>query len=367
MNPNVGGDGTCFSAGTNCTWQNYLANWSVQEGTSDVYGMASFDFPNFYWPISGNVGLRYVSTHTGSTGYSQNTNPTTKVVTFQKTTITGQYQQALPSANLKVDILPDELIARFAAGEVMARPAPSQLALNRTLDIVGHTGRSGNPGLLPFLSTDYDAGLEWYFNKFSFVSLGYFNKEISRFIQTTTSNLPVDDGTGALVNYSIQSFSNNNVPVTINGIEVNVQYAFDWLPEPFDGFGILANYTSQSDTGFNAKSLIDGSALSFPGLSRTAYNYTLFYEKYGFSLRASYVWRSRWLINAAGRGNLPEFNDSYGEVDLSANYEITPEVSVFTDVVNLTDAQLEQENAPARPISFDTFGQRIYFGVRAKF
>jgi iron complex outermembrane receptor protein len=361
---------------TTGNFKTYTSNWNVKEGTTDFYGQADFDFPDFYLPVSGNVGIREVSTHTSSTGYGSVANTPASYFpggvlpascpapcqTYQQGTIVGHYREALPSANLKIDIIPDELIARFAYGKVMARPVPTQIAFGGTLDIVGLTGTQGNPTLLPFLSTDYNAGLEWYFSKINFISATFFQKNISRFTQSATIPLDVNG-----VTYSIKTFTNSTAPITINGVEFGGQYAFDWLPEPFDGFGVTANMTIQKDHGYTQHSLIDGSLLPFQGVSRQAENASVFYEKYGISARVSYVWRAKWLINALGRGNLPEFNKSFGEIDASVSYDVTPYLTVFADGVNLTDQQLVQYNAPVRPIQFSSFGTRLFFGVRAKY
>ncbi len=40
---------------------------------------------------------------------------------------------------------------------------------------------------------------------------------------------------------------------------------------------------------------------------------------------------------------------------------------MFLEGINLTNEELVQENAPLRPIQFETFGRRFYFGVRGKF
>ena len=370
------------NANVNNSFRSWLNNWLVSEGTTDWYGEALFDFPDFIVPVSGNVGLREVGTNTSTTGYTQATvlatttaHPTTcagpaNCQAFPIATITGHYREALPSANLKVELVPIEnlitgqLIARFAYGKVLSRPAPTQLAIGRKTDVVGHTGSQGNPALLPYLSADYDAGLEWYFSKINYISVGVFQKNISRFIQNTSSLVDLDNnGVPYLMTFPI----NNTAPVRIQGIEAGVQYAFDWLPKPFDGFGFTANFTSQKDKGFTQKSLLDGASLSFPGLSKMAENASVYYENDDVSVRLSYVWRSKWLISAAGRGNLPEYNDSYGELDASASYNINENLSVFADAINLLDAQLVQRNAAARPIQLDTFGSRLYFGVRAKY
>ena len=351
------------NTGTLNTFESYLANWSVGEKTTDWYGQLNFDFPDWSLPVSGNVGWREVNTDTTTTGFTQVTcESCTPTVTFPVATINGHYKQGLPSANLKLDILPNKLIARFAYGKVMSRPAPSQLAIGRKVDVVGLTGSQGNPGLLPFVADDYDAGIEWYSSGINYVSVDLFEKKISRFIQNTTQPVTIDG-----VTYSLTYPVNGNSPVSIKGVEAGFQYGLEWLPKPFDGFGILANLTYQTDHGYNQKSLLDGASLHFPGLSRNAYNASVFYEKGRISARLSYVWRSSWLITASGRGNLPEFNSSYGELDLSASYRVWRQLEIFFDAINLTDSQLEQYNAAARPIQFDTFGSRYYFGVRFKY
>jgi iron complex outermembrane recepter protein len=354
VNPNSGSEGS---------YQSFLNNWTVGEKTIDGYAQFDLDFRDLGIPLSGNVGWRQVHTDTSTTGFTQVTCATcTPTVSFPLATITGHYKQGLPAANLKLDIIPDRFIARFAAGKVMARPAPSQLAIGRKVDIVGLTGSQGNPNLLPFVATDYDAGLEWYSSGINYLSMDLFEKDISRFIQNTTQPAVIDG-----VTYSLTYPVNGNQPVKIRGIEAGLQYGFEWLPGPLSGFGVLANATYQTDHGYNQRSLIDGAALHFPGLSRNAYNASIFYEKFGISTRLSYVWRSSWLINATGRGNLPEFNSAYGELDLSASYEFLRNFEVFFDAINLTDSQLEQYNAPQRPIMFDTFGSRYFLGVRFKY
>lgn len=354
VNPNTGSQGS---------FESYLANWTVGEKTTDEYLQFMFDFREHSIPISGNLGWREVSTDTSTTGFTQVTcatcNPT---VSFPLASIKGHYTQGLPSANLKLDIVPDKLIARFAYGKVMSRPAPSQLAIGRKVDIVGLTGSQGNPNLLPFVASDYDAGLEWYGSGINYVSVDFFEKDISRFIQNTTLPTTIDN-----VTYSLTYPVNGNNPVKIRGIEAGFQYGLDWLPGPLSGFGVLANATYQTDHGYNQRSLIDGAALHFPGLSRNAYNASVFYEKGDFSARLSYVWRSSWLVTASGRGNLPEFNSAYGELDFSASYRFWRNFEAFFDAINLTDSQLEQYNSPARPIMFDTFGSRYFLGVRFKY
>ncbi len=348
---------------TNGSFIAWLDNWSVEEKTTGYYTQFDFSFGDLPMPISGNVGVRYVKTDTESSGYTRE-QAAGGVVSFPFASIDGGYSQTLPSFNLKMEMVPDKLVMRAAAGKVMARPAPSSLAIRRSIDIVGHSGSRGNPSLLPFLATNYDLGLEWYFSDTSFASLAAFRKEISRFILQQTTRELIDPDP---VEFSISRPVNGTDEVTINGVEAGVQYSFDQLPGFWRGFGVLANYTYQKDKGFTQRNQIDGSPLTFPGLSRDSYNASLYYENERFSVRASYNWRSKWLITASGRGNLPEFNQEYGQIDASLGFELNDDISLFLEGINLTDEQLVQENAPARPIQFETFGKRFFMGVRGKF
>jgi iron complex outermembrane receptor protein len=348
---------------TNGTFIAYLDNWTVQEETLGAYTQFDFRFDELKMPLSGNIGVRYIETDTLSTGFNRVVLPM-GVVTFPPGEAEGNYDEILPSMNLKVGLIPDVLVARLAAGKVLARPSPSQLAIRLSRDVVGLTGSRGNPDLLPFLATNYDLGLEWYFSDTNYASLAVFRKEISRFIllQTVPETNPNDGLT-----YQITSPINGNDEVTIDGIEGGVQYNLGFLDSFWSGFGVLANYTYQEDSGFTQTNIIDRSPLTFPGLSRHSYNASLYYENQHFSARASYNWRDEWLITASGRGSLPEFNREYGQLDASLGYNFNENLSLFLEGINLTNEELVQENAPARPIQFETFGRRFFFGVRGKF
>ncbi len=108
------------------------------------------------------------------------------VSTFPEVRRDGGYTDWLPSLNMRFDFN-EKFVGRLTAGEVMARPNPSQMAFRRTLDTaVSRTGSQGNPDLLPFEATQYDVGFEYYFSDVSYVSLAYFRTEISRFIINET-------------------------------------------------------------------------------------------------------------------------------------------------------------------------------------
>ncbi|HKX46022.1 MAG TPA: TonB-dependent receptor, partial [Planctomycetota bacterium] len=134
-------------AGGPGSYQDFLNTWTVTEETRNAYLQASFEFPLFV-PVSGTVGVRYVDTETESSGFNRTQSGT--IINFVPGSQTGGYTKTLPSLNLRFEFLPDVLIGRLTASEVLARQAPTQLALKRSLDIVGLTGSRGNPSLQPF-------------------------------------------------------------------------------------------------------------------------------------------------------------------------------------------------------------------------
>ena len=340
-----------------------LDSWKVTDKNLAGYLQATFAF-DLGFELSGVIGARVVNTKTVSAGNRVDVNPANTLLNvLVPVRFTGEYTEFLPSLNLRAEFIPNKLIGRATATEVLARPQQGQLAPSFRTDIVGRTGSRGNPGLQPFRARQYDLGLEYYVNRTSFVSVTGFRKRIGSFIFNTTQPETIDG-----IVYTITIPVNGTQVVTITGVEAGAQMSFDFLPAPFDGLGALANVTIQKDKGFESRDLITGGPLPFPGLSRTAYNLSLFYEKGPVSIRGSYNWRDKYLITPVGRGNNPEFGEAYGQVDISSSVTLNRNFSIFLDIVNLTDAtRKENANSVYRRTLIETFGRRFYMGVRARF
>jgi TonB-dependent receptor len=342
-------DGTC---------QVYTDTWKVGERNLAGYGQASFAFDVGAVPVSGVIGARVVNTKVNTSGYLS-TGGVISPVSYD-----SNRTEFLPSLNMTAELIPNQLMARATATEVMARPLPQQLAPRFTIDVVGLSGSRGNPNLQPFRARQYDAGLEYYINRTSFASVTYFRKEISSFIQNTTE--PYTDASG--VTYTITVPTNGTQKVTINGVEAGAQIAFDFIDVPvLKQMGVVANYTYSKDSGYEGKDYFTGDSLPFQGLSRHAYNISAYYEDDVVSLRGAYNWRSKYLITAQGRGNNPEFGEAYGQLDASLNVTLMPGISMFLEGVNLLDAtRKENANSVERRTIIETVGRRVYGGIRFK-
>jgi TonB-dependent receptor len=350
---------------TNNSYQNYLDTWEVEEKTKAAYIQSSFEFEELAVPISGTVGVRYVDTETVSNGFNRILTATDAL--FPRASKDGGYTKWLPSLNLRFD-LTDTLVGRMTAGKVLARPNPSQLAFRRSLDSVGLTGTRGNPDLKPYEATQYDLGLEWYFSDDGYLSGAVFRKEISSFVTNTSQREEFDGtpGNGDSNDYTVSIPINGDSKVTVNGIEAGFQTAFTFLPAPYNGFGALVNATYQDADGYKNQNPVTLEWMPFPGLSKTSYNYSLYFENERFSARASYNWRQKWLVNPLGRGSLPEYTEDFGSLDGSISVTIIPDVTVFLEAINLLDDDRIEHNSPYRRIGNETYGQRYFLGVRAK-
>jgi iron complex outermembrane receptor protein len=338
--------------------------WRVTDKNLAGYVSAAFEFEPFGKRLTGVAGARVVNTRTDTRGSvviaPTAARPSGSVTPF---TSKGEYTEFLPSLNLKMELIPNKLLLRGTATEVIARPSPADLAPRFTLDILGLVGSRGNPGLQPYRAKQYDFGVEWYISRVNFVSATLFRKDISSFVDRTTQQEVIDG-----VNYTITLPVNGTSKVQINGAELGSQFAFDFLPAPFNSLGVTANYTFSDDKGYNQRDYFTGDTLTFPGLSRHSYNLSGYYDDGTISARLSYNWRSRFLIAALDRGNNPAVGEPFGQWDASASATLTDNVSVFLEGVNVFNAQ-RTENAASiyRRNIIETYGRRVYGGVRVKF
>lgn len=349
----------------------------VTENDTAVYLQADF---NTQWgsiPIRGDIGVRYVKTEQSSTGYQL------VAGAAQQTTVDRDYDDVLPALNLTAEVTPDFLV-RFGAAKVMTRPNLGSVTPGGSLSTVGvFSVSSGNPYLDPIRATTYDLSAEWYFAPDALLSVGLFYKDIDSYIQTSRTSMPFNqsglplsllDGLGVSPS-DVFLFSQpvNTEGGPLKGIELSYQQPFRFLPGPFDNLGAIFNVTlvdseisyisAASPTGFIDDDLI--------GLSKTAYNATLYYEDDRFSARVSAAYRDRYLT-AVPSGTSTNDIDGVREivtVDASASYALNDRVKLTFEGLNLTDAFNEQYTDSRRDsiYVYSHTGRQYNFGVRYTF
>lgn len=349
---------------------------NVSEDTYSTYAVGRFGSTIAGRRWDGNAGVRIVATRSSSDGFQTITyrdpafvpGPNPNGGVLQPTTLTirtpvvgeNKYTFVLPSLNLRM-FLTDELQLRFAASKNIARPNFSDL--NATYNIsptyeagstspqpipgVPGTGTStGNPLLKPQQVTALDASVEWYFSRVGYVYATAFTKDISDLFFTKTSLETYDlPGLGPVL-FNVQRLSNVDEG-KLEGFEIGGQRFFDFLPSPFDGIGIQANYTyiksNAATVAANAQTGGDAISVPIPGLSKNSYNLILLYQKSGLNARLAYNWRDDYLqgTNNVGTGQLPIFGKAYGVLDGSISYDFSPALAITFDAQNILNQEFK--------------------------
>ena len=329
----------------------------VQSGTNQQRQKTYTGYATAFFradPVDGNIGVRVVRTDLDVSGYYQQTpividengNETNGPTVFNPIAVSQSYTSVLPSLNLRVH-LTDNLQFRFAAAKNISRPSFLQLNPSLTITEPGsaqqdqvHTASGGNPYLKPMKSDNLDASLEWYFSRTGSLTAAAFYKRIKNYIQTAVATRTVTFDNGNSYDYEVTSY-NNVATGKVKGFELAYQQFFDFLPGPLSGLGMQANFTyvdSQAPSPATA-----GPVTNVPLELLSKYNYNLvgIYEQGGVSARVAYNWRSKYVVTTAGNGtgNLPIFNEPFGQLDASISYDVTPEFTLTLDGVNLTNTR----------------------------
>lgn len=348
--------------------------YTVRESVKAAY--ARLDFGIAGDALSGNIGVRYVSTDQTSLGNAPDLSRIIFSFGTSKTTIPGitpteikrHYKNWLPSLNLKYEITPD-LVARVGAARVMSRPTLVTLSPSTTIDANTRFIRRNNPFVNPFVADQVDVSLEYYLGGGGLLSLAGFYKDAKNFVVATTSTLTVavtSAETGATVPLDFTlSQPNNGSGAKLKGFEAGAQLPFTFLPGPFSGLGVIANYT-YIDAG-GAVVTLGQPAVPLPGVSKHSYNLVGYYEKGPFSARLAYNYRSKFVVDAASTFGDGEYGRGYGQLDASINVDVLEDVSVTLEAQNIANAAVRSINSFGYLRGYENVGPRYTAGVRAKF
>ncbi len=342
------------------------------------------------------------------------------------TELTGSYDHFLPSIDFDIEPM-ENVIFRASYGETLARPGYSDIQGGQTINTLfrvgGGTGNQGNPALLPFESKNIDLSAEWYYGDASYVAVGWFHKNISNFIGNATVNdTPFDlpnPFAGALYNAAVDALGSSsdasairnwifaNAPagaVEITGVDAIGNTTGSILGQPGDplleftittpvnndrtetlkgwefvlqhtfgdtGFGAILNYTIvNGDVGFN--DVANWTEEQFPllGLSDSA-NIIGFYDKDGIQVRVAYNWRDKFLggiTQGEYTQRYPQYTEAYGQFDVNVSYDVTDQLTVFAEGINVTNATQRLHGTHVNNALWVTqAGPRYNLGVRYKF
>lgn len=382
------------------------------EKTRAAYAMLDFGLDNT--PLDGNVGVRVVRTENSAKGYL--IYPNVAYASYlgagesEPITAENSYTDILPSLNVRWEFT-DNWILRFAASKAIARPDFSDMQAYQVLNAdvrdgvtpptdgsqlpvtdLDLTGSSfDNPYLEPMKADQFDLSLEWYFDpdRGGMTWINLFHKDVKDYFRRQTQLVSYPGADGNQYEYLITRPVNVGT-ARITGAEIGWTQFFDFLPAPFDGLGMSANYTyidsstkvpNDSDT---VPRDTDGSLfgdLPADGLSKNSYNVAAFYEKGPWQLRLAYNWRSEYLLSVGPNGynggdngiawKLPVYSDDYGQLDGSIFYRINDHIQLGLEANNLNNAEqrtiMDQNGAGQRVTSWYVNDRRYAATIRVTF
>lgn len=345
----------------------------IHEIDRGAYAMANLGGLIGTMPWKLNLGIRYTKTHSVSGAFSlpllairfNPADPSQGLPKFGKLSPIssgGSYDYWLPSLNFRLNLRRD-LVLRAAYSKTLTRPSLGNLSAAKSFNFRpgSQTESTGNPGLKPYLSKNYDLGLEWYFGKASYLSVDAFLKKVSNFSTLVTTNIQLLGRTFQLT----QPVNLNKA--NVKGAEFTFNDHFTWLPSPFDGLGVATNYTYvTSSASLSGVDIIKQGKFAIPGIG-DSYNATLYYQKGPFQARLAYNWRQGYLVSIAGAQGQPTSAEAYGEVDFSGSYDINKHVQIFLDAININNEMVRQYQVfHNRPYFVQSTGRTVLLGVRMK-
>lgn len=362
-------------------------SFTIEEETLAAYANLVYrqEFEHAF--LTGHIGLRYEHTDAVIQGVDEQLLSLVILDQTELGQVTGasqpiearnNYDNWLPSLNIKLEI-GDDWVARAAFSKSMTRPTMAQLSPSISLNTTRQGGdlraSAGNAQLKPFESTNYDVSLEYYYNAASYMSVGYFRKDVKNFITQSVESFSFEGVTDPSTGLNANAPDANDTPAifdltrpknseraVVEGLELSWTHTFG-----HSGFGLQANMTLvDSNAELDRSDVSETFALT--GLSDSE-NTVLYYEGGRWQWRVAYNHRDGFLQSLVqSQSAEPTFVAAYHQWDMSISYQFNDHVSAFVEGINLTDEDVWKHGRYRNQLLLvqDT-GSRYTLGIRGEF
>lgn len=276
----------------------------------------------------------------------------------------NEYTDFFPNLQALYNIS-DEWQLRGALTRTMGRPNFEDAGARQVVEIEGgdREAEIGNPDLEPFYSNNFDLELSYYgADQLTVASAGIFYKDIEDFFVSTdiAGQAPWQD-------FDEVSTVINGDSAKLYGIELSYVQQFGFLPSPFDGLLLIANYTHVDS---EAKVPFREADIPLPQQSDNIANVALGYDGSGLSLRLAANYRGEYFdeIEDPEDPSQDRFVDDELRIDFTSEYQFTPHWKAVFNVSNLTNepfyAYLGDRDFANQ---YDEFGRTYEFGLRFQY
>ncbi|NBB65251.1 TonB-dependent receptor [Pseudomonas sp. ODNR1LW] len=348
-------------------------SYQVAERVGALYGRLDFEGEAADWPISGNLGLRLVTTRTAVGGAFLNAGES-GIAAIRPVSHVGSDAALLPSLNLAFDLDRGRKL-RLAASRTMTRPSLADLRLatvpaSALVSAIYERGQAeidapspgtifsgvgGNPDLKPYMSLNLDASYEWSFSQGA-LSIAAFHKSIDDFIGPVAApeRLVFETRAGPLVTAQVLMSRPANLGRAVSrGLEIGFHRR---LPS---GFGLWASGAFTDGHGPQGRRLA--------GVSRYAYSINPFFERGPVAIGLSWSWRSAFRSEADMQGGgVGDFTvAAAGYLDAQVSFELGVGRTLVIAASNLTDTtDLAYEYDTRRLLQLGRVGPSVTASLR---
>lgn len=301
---------------------------------------------------------------------------------FSDTTATRNMGMWFPMVQARYRVTPWFDI-RVARTETTSRPNFSALSPRFSINYDGGEVRRANTQIRPMRATNYDLFLTFFQNRLGLFTIGGFYKEVEDLIYTRNANIIVPADLGLPQNtrlFSISEPVNNEFDTIVKGFELEWQSNLTWLPSPFNGVVINANFSRFfSETNYHSFEFrrtregivgIDTFRVA-PMIHQADYiaNLSVGYDFRGFSSRVSMQYQGATLRSVGNRPELDQYTDDYLRFDASLRQRFfNRRMSVFANINNVTNRpDRSSQFTFDRPRSIEYYGASFDVGMEIRF
>jgi TonB-dependent receptor len=268
---------------------------------------------------------------------------------------------------------------RLAATRSMSRPNYFNLVPWERVSHLENLLERGRADLLHTTAWNYDAYFSFY-NYLGLFTIGGFYKELENidYIRTSRVREP-----GPTLGYMLTQPENAEGMTIVHGYEIELQTNLRLLPSPFDGIVLYANYSRihsetfiplmrigprSPDPPFRPTIIDTVRVARMPGQAKHIANFSVGYEKGGFSGRISVIYQDETLEYIGSRAELDGYTSPYTRWDLILQQDIGYGFSLMFNINNLTNLPEEAFlGIEAFPTREEYFGWTADFGIRYRF
>ena len=288
----------------------------------------------------------------------------------------ANYNKIFPSASLKYEFTP-HLQGLLGYSYTVTRPSYGDLSGAYTVDDTNMTIKLPNTYLKPEYANNYSARLTYYFEPVGDFGIGVFQNDFKNYQQQVTSL-----GTASQFGFtdpiydSYEVTTKQNIPGTVEyrGLTLEYTESLSFLPRPFNGFNVFANYTRL----YYLVKLPDPSGLHsatpynygwLPGISPNTINYGISYH-YN---RITVGFKAQWTDRMGYTGTYNEWQKPRTKVDIDASYRLTANLTVFfyaRNIFNVPDYDYvgtDSRHITSNGRGIEYYGAYLYSGIKGSF